>query len=227
MVISSSFILFLNRENPVFRAVLLMACGLITLWILIAGSLMFFYRERVKNFITNIKAGWQLKFFLFCAGLFLIEEMITTYMTNLAPFFGVKQGEAYITASANYFDVIIFHSGVAIIPMFLCWAWILKRRDFKPFSVFILFGLTGLLAECTFGLQHLAEFALWIFVYGLMIWLPVYTLPMRDNTKKPEWWLYPVMLVFPFVFSMPFLGIVGVIMKLAGHPNFHFPKVVP
>jgi hypothetical protein len=34
----------------------------------------------------------------------LMEEAITSSMTNLAPLFGVKIGEAYITASTNYFD---------------------------------------------------------------------------------------------------------------------------
>ena len=33
-------------------------------------------------------------------------------MTNCAPLFGVPFGQAYITASANYFDVVLYHSVV-------------------------------------------------------------------------------------------------------------------
>ena len=50
----------------------------------------------------------MVKFVLGCCGLpwLLLEEAITTLMTNCAPFLGVSIGQAYITASANYFDVV-------------------------------------------------------------------------------------------------------------------------
>lgn len=54
--------------------------------------------------------GWKKKFVVFATVLALIEEAITTTMTNLAPLFGVEIGEAYITASTNYVDVVLFHS---------------------------------------------------------------------------------------------------------------------
>ena len=37
---------------------------------------------------------WRIKFVLFATVLALIEEAIAVSMTNLAPFFGVKVGEA-------------------------------------------------------------------------------------------------------------------------------------
>jgi hypothetical protein len=46
-------------------------------------------------------------------------------------------------------------------------AVILSCYDFSPFAVFLLFGLTGTLAETTFGPQHLLEFGPWIFVYRI------------------------------------------------------------
>ena len=49
-----------------------------------------------------------------CILLAMLEEVVTTSMTNCAPLFGVKIGEAYITASSNYFDVILRHSVVGL-----------------------------------------------------------------------------------------------------------------
>jgi hypothetical protein len=36
-------------------------------------------------------------------------------------------------------------------PMFVAWAATLRRVDFRPNAVFLLFGLTGTLAEAGFG----------------------------------------------------------------------------
>ena len=76
----------------------------------------------------------------------LIEEVITTSMTNLAPLFGTTPVEAHITASTNYFTVVCFHSVVIIAPMFVAWAWMLSRWNFSPLKVLLLFGITGSLA---------------------------------------------------------------------------------
>jgi hypothetical protein len=64
-------------------------------------------------------------------------------MTNLAPLFGVKVGQAYITSSTNYLDVVALHSVVMFVPLFVGWAVTLSCYDFSPFAVFLLFGLTG------------------------------------------------------------------------------------
>jgi uncharacterized membrane protein YhdT len=154
----------------------------------------------------------------------MVEEAVTTGMTNLAPVFGVPIGAAYITASANYFDVVCFHSVVVFIPMFIAWAVILRSYDFSPNAVFLLFGLTGLTAEMSFsGAQAVTEFGLWIFVYGLMVYLPAYTLPVDRGAKKPPWWMYPAAVLLPVLFAIPVAVIVG-----AAHPiRIHFPPIPP
>ena len=58
-------------------------------------------------------------------------------MTNLAPWFGVKVGEAYITASTYYMDAVALPSVVMFVPMFVGWVVILMRYPFSPFSVFL------------------------------------------------------------------------------------------
>jgi hypothetical protein len=129
-----------------------------------------------------------------------LEEAITTTMTNLAPLFGVPVGSAFITASTNYLDVVMLHSVVVFIPMFVAWQWLLGRWRFTPFQVFVLFGITGTLAECTFGFEHLREFGMWIFVYGLMVWLPAYCVPADRPARPPRWWLFPLAVIIPFLF---------------------------
>jgi hypothetical protein len=202
-----------------------MAWGLIILWIFVGGTLMHRFRETIRAWVLKIRLDWRLKFILFATALALTEEAITTTMTNLAPLFGVKVGEAYITASTNYLDVVGLHSVVVFIPMFVGWAVILWRYDFSPFAVFVLFGLTGTLAEMSFGPQHALEFGMWIFVYGLMVYLPAYCVPTDRGARCPRWWHYPLAVVVPMLF-IPLIPL-PLIARLfyPNHPDIHFPPI--
>jgi hypothetical protein len=85
-------------NRPQARAVILMGWGLILLWIGVGGLLMCWFREGIGAFAAHLPLGWRWKFILFSTMLALGEEAITTTMTNLAPAFGVRPGEAFITA---------------------------------------------------------------------------------------------------------------------------------
>jgi hypothetical protein len=209
---------------PNTRAVLLMGTGLVVFWVLIGGLIMLWLRDRIRNLILGIKLDWRYKFVLFATFLALLEEAITTSMTNLAPFFGVPIGAAYITASSNYLDVVGLHSVIVFIPMFIGWAILLHRYDFSPNAVLLLFGITGIIAEASFsGIQAFTEFGLWIFVYGLMVYLPAYSLPTNRGAKQPRWYHYLIAVFFPVLFSIPIAVIIGLL-----HPiKIHFPPILP
>jgi hypothetical protein len=172
--------------NPVTRAQVDMTWGLVLLWVVVGGSAMYLLRDRVRASLARTRLGPRTEFFLFATGLVLLEEAVTTGMTNLAPEFGVKIGQAYITASANYLHVILFHSAVVIVPMFAAWAWLLGRYSFDPKAVALLYGVTGALAESlSFGLQNLVGAGLWILVYGLMVYLPAYCIAPIPTARRP------------------------------------------
>ena len=212
--------------NQRYRAVMGMAWGLILLWIFLDGTLMHRLRDPIRKAASTIRLEWRLKFILFATTLALVEEAITTSMTNLAPVFGVKVGEAYITASANYLDVVALHSVVVFVPLFVAWAVFLWRYNFTPFAVFVLFGLTGTLAEMSFGgPQQALGFGQWIFVYGLMVYLPSYCVPADRKARAPRWWHYPLAVVVPFLFIplVPLPLIAGWLYP--GHPKIHFPPI--
>ena len=40
----------------------------------------------------------------------------------------------------------------------------------------------------------------WVFVYGLMVYLPACTVPQDRPAKPPRWWSYPLAVVLPFPF---------------------------
>lgn len=225
LVVTTSLVTLVTWRSPHARAVIGMGWGLILLWIGVCGTLMHHYRAPINTVVQRIPLRWQWKFILFATALALLEEAITTTMTNLAPLFGVKVGEAYITASANYLDVVALHSVVVFIPMFVAWALILTRYNFSPFAVFLLFGLTGTLAEATSGLQHLREFGLWIFVYGLMVYLPACCVPRDRPTHPTRWWHYPLAIFVPFLFIplIPLPLIAGILYP--HHPKIHFPPI--
>ena len=218
LLLSTTLVTIFVFGNPIQRAVIGMGWGLIILWIFTIGPLMVRYRESIKGLVQGIKIRWQIKFIVFATLLALLEEAITVSMTNAAPLFGVKIGEAYITASTNYLDVVFFHSVIAFIPLFIGWAWVLTRYQFSPFEVFLLFGITGTLAEAGYGgIQHLREFGLWIFVYGLMIYLPAYTIPEERGAKPIRFWDYLIAIPYTYVVGIPFYILFGLMNHLIFH----------
>ena len=204
------------------RALILMADGLALFWIVIGGSLSYRFRDPATALIRRLPMAWQAKFILCATAMALLEEAVTTTMTNLAPLFGVPIGQAYITASTNYLDVVLGHSVIALVPMFAAWAWLLSRYDFRPAEAFLLFGLTGTLSETiTFGMQNLGMAGFWVCVYGLMVWLPAYALPTRPIARRPRAWHYLLALILPIFCAMP---VALIVMRL--HPiPVHFPPM--
>jgi hypothetical protein len=211
------------------QAIFGMMMGLVIFWIVLAGSLMYSFREPIRRFVLGIPLQWQVKFVLFCILLAMLEEAVTTSMTNLAPFFGVAYGAAYITASGDYWDVIFFHSVIVFVPMFIAWAWLLSRYQISPSAAFLCFGLTGVLAESiSFGLQNLMNAGFWVFVYGLMIYLPVYCLPDKREAREPRWGHYPLAVIFPILAAVIFIIGMEIVKSALGmppHPNIHFEAI--
>lgn len=224
LFLATALVYFSTADMPISHAVISMGAGLILLWVVICGSLMFLLRGKIKFLIQQIPVNWQIKFILFCIFMAMLEEAITTSMTNLAPIFGVEIGRAYITASANYFDVILHHSVIVFVPYYIVWAWILKRFDFSPFWVFLLYGLNGTFGESlTFGWQHLSEFALWIFVYGLMVYLPAYTIPDERGARPPKIWHGILSFILATVVGIAWAIMINLIFP--NHPGIHFPPI--
>jgi hypothetical protein len=213
-----AIVIYSGEKNPDKRAILSMGLSLIFIWCISGGIIMRLARDRFIKSVTQLRIGWQLRFVLLCIAMALIEEAVTTSLTNAAPLFGAVTSTARITSSTNYFKVIS-GSVVAFIPLFICWAWLLGRYDFKPLEVVLLFGLTGTLAESiTFGSQHLAEVGMWVFVYGLMVYLPVYSIPATRNVRPTRWYHWIVAIFLPLVFIIPFVIylIIAVVKKIIG-----------
>ncbi|HSO12184.1 MAG TPA: hypothetical protein VLT51_07400 [Anaerolineales bacterium] len=224
LLLSTTLVYIATTGDRILHAVISMGLGLIVLWVLAGGTLMYVLRDRVKNLVLRVPLHWQVKFVLFATLLAMVEEAVTTSMTSLAPLFGAEIGEAYITASSNYFDVILHHSVIAFVPWFMAWAWILKRYDFSPFWVFLLTGLNGLFAESlTFGWEHLNEFALWIFVYGLMVYLPACTIPAERGAVPPKPYHAVLAFLLPFLVGIPWATLVNLLFP--NHPAIHFPPI--
>ena len=191
------------------RAIILMADGLILFWIIVGGSLTPMLRRWLAPKLTAIPIDWRVRFVLLCTAMALLEEVITTTMTNLAPVFGTTPEEAHITASTNYFVVVCFHSVVVFVPMFIAWALMLSWWEFSPLKVLLLFGITGSIAEASIQPSNLIG-GFWVFVYGLMVYLPACTVPEDRPAKSPRWWSYPLAVVLPF----PFVVLAGPVVLL-------------
>jgi hypothetical protein len=190
-----------GRED---RAIIGMTWGLITIWIITAGSLMHRHRQRLAVLVNRLPGSPGVQFVTAATLLAMVEEMVTTGMSNLAPLFGVERGSVMITASTNYFDVILRNSVVVFVPMFVVWAWLLNRYEIRPALALLLFGLTGTLAEVfSSGPQHLLGIGIWTYVYGLMIYVP--SVAFRRTSPRPRRLTFfaPVAVVLPLLAAAP------------------------
>ncbi|MBW2989130.1 hypothetical protein KY358_02300 [Candidatus Woesearchaeota archaeon] len=217
VVIVSSIVL--SGDNGHDKAVIKMGLGLIIIWVIIGGTIMFKLKERIRKAVLKIPLSWKIKFIVFATFLALVEEAITTTMTNLAPVFGSRIGEAYITVSANYLHVVLFHSVIAFLGMFIVWSLLLSKYDFSPNSVFLLFGLTGTIAEISINPTAIIS-GFWFFVYGLMVYLPAYSLPKERQAKKPKFFSYIIAILSPLVLGGILVGIANMIRINLGIPFF-------
>ena len=146
----------------------------------------------------------------------LLEETIAVTLTNLAPWFGSQPGKAYVTASSNYVHVVLFHSVFPlIVPWIIAWAWLLDRYDFSPGQVLLLFGLLGTLAESTLDPAALVA-GFWFFVYGLMVFLPAYSIPSSRRVRRPGWQAYCATIVVPIISCIPALFLAGITREALG-----------
>ena len=139
-------VVILSKDpDPDHRAIIKMAIGLILIWCVRGGLVMYRFRDSFVAGVNRIPLGWRTRFVLLCIIFAMLEEAVTTSLTNLAPLLGGVTDAARITASRNYLDVVLKHSVIVFVPFFLCWGWFLSRYDFRPIEVLFLFGLNGTL----------------------------------------------------------------------------------
>jgi hypothetical protein len=205
---------FLNvfSGDPHARARVLMGFFLVLFWCLGFGLLSYYKRDQFKRLFTAIRMPWQIKFIVCAIVLAMLEEVVTVSLTNAAPLLGSQTGKAMVTVSTNYAEVVFLNSVWPVfVPWILAWAVLLSRYDFPANHVFLLFGLLGSIAETHFGISALIA-GFWFFVYGLMVYLPAYSLPPR-KTVPPRWWHYGYALLLPFLFMLPWGLFYALIVK--------------
>ena len=190
-----------NTWSPNDLAIIKMWIWLFIIWWIIWWFFQFALKNIIKKIVHMTPEKWKMKFFVMCVLLVSIEEFIAVIMTNNAENFWWEVGKAYITASSNYFEVIFLHSIIVFLPMFYSWVVLLKKYSFSASQALFFFGVSWIIWEIFMNPIALISW-FWIFIYWLMIALPVYCLPKRD-VKKPWFFAYIQALVLPTLFSLP------------------------
>ncbi|MDE2312268.1 MAG: hypothetical protein KGJ93_04265 [Patescibacteria group bacterium] len=219
-------VVFLTAQSQITKATLGMGLGLVLIWVGLGGWLSYKFKNSVKRLFSTLPGSPAWKFFLFSLTLAMLEEAIAVLMTNTAPLYGLGLGQAYITASTNYWDTIFGHSVILFLPQFAVWALILKRYNFKPLQVMLLFGLTGTLMEASLsGGSGLLEAGMWVFVYGLMMYLPAYCLPKNPLAKPLRWYHFPLAVILPLL-SIPLAAPLLILLR-AVRPSINHSLLRP
>lgn len=209
------------KDSAALRAVILMGETLFIIWVLMGGILQKKFQKNYMEKLASIHPYPVWHFVIMATTLACVEEGFAVLITNLAPFYGVRVGEAYITASANYFTVILLHSVIVFIPMFIVLGHLLRRYDISPFRAFLLFGLVGVVAETSFsGSAAILGAPFWILVYGLMVYLPAHTFT-RFERKKLSLFLYPILIVI-IAFSAAVTAWIPAVLNV---PKTEFPPI--
>lgn len=220
-------VLTFRRQQVRLAALLGMTLGLYLLWVAIGGVACWRLGGPVRRWGEQHKPYWIVRFFLASLAMGMTEESVTTLMTNLAPLFRVRVGEVYITASSNYWDVILGHSLIVIAPTFLAWCYLLKRYWFQPAAVFLLFGLTGTFMETIYGgLGQLVQIGMWMLVYGLMVYLPACSVPSTRSGRRPEFRHCLLAVVLPFAFMPLCIPILFLIRAIRPSAALQFPPIL-
>lgn len=210
-------------ENEKLGVMAKMLWGVNLLWIAAFGVVSLSLRERVAALGEDLR--WRAVWFFGGATVMaLLGEAVTTAMTNCAPFFGAEIGEVYITASANYLDVVIFHSVVVMLPQFAILGWLLQRYNLSPFAVFLCYGFTGYFNEALFAGPNPLMLAQWILIYGLFVFLPAALFLRKMDRKTLPWYGYPLIVVLPIFASIPLVALLLLVIA-PGHPGIHFPPM--
>ncbi|MBI5957117.1 MAG: hypothetical protein HY866_00180 [Chloroflexi bacterium] len=213
----AAVIMLSDDTSPDDRAIILMAGGLLVFWVILGGLIQRRGRDRFVRWANRLPFGWRVRFVLLCILMALIEEAITTGMTNLGPWLGAESDKAAITASKNYLEVVLLNSVIVFVPMYIAWAWMLARWAFRPVEVLLLYGITGCVAESiSFGPQNLIMLGMWVYVYGLMVWLPAHTVPPDRSAHPPRWWHWPLAVILPIVATIPFVPVVLLVRAIIG-----------
>lgn len=197
-------VLYENWSDSRARAIMAMAIGLYLIWCVGAGLLIWRFRDRVRDLFHRVPGNPWLKFFFLCLILVLLEEVVTTTMTNLAPVFGSQVGVAFITGSANYFEVVLWHSVVAIFPGFIAWAFLVRWVAVHPNTAYLVYGLQGVMGEVMYdGPHQAAAFAFWIAVYGPILYLPAYCVYGLGDRRRPRFRHFAAVFAASIVLTVP------------------------
>ena len=63
-------------------------------------------------------------------------------------------------------------------------------------------------------------FAMWIFIYGLMGYLPIYCIPTERGARKPHWYKHLLVILAVFLIAIPLLiPIVYLLVNVLQHPT--------
>jgi len=214
-----SWLLSYSNSDRVLKSASAMLGALFFIWVIVFGFIQYKYREIIVKFAKGIISGRKLRFILFAIVLMLIEEAIAVSITNFAPFFGSNIGDAYLTASGSYLDVIFFHSVIVTIPMFIVLALLVKKLSISASHVFLLFGITGWITEIIFGgIVNIFMVGIWIPIYGLMVYLPALSIEKKGAKSRPSVLEYTGIIILPYLVSIP----VAYLILLSGHPVIHF-----
>ena len=190
-------------------------------FIIIVGLPVWIYREKIKKKLV----GWEMnrlgKFLILGYGVVLFEEIFAALFNHLSEGFNFM---LYLERVGQFWMFNIF----AFTGFYFAWYFLLNRYKYSYTEVFFIAGSFGLFSEGVIfaifsnPIGFIFMTPLVIFVYGLMIPLPMLSIGLKGKKELRSWMKYVLSLLVIFLFSV--IPIAILVMLRANFPGF-FPPV--
>ncbi len=165
------------------------------------GLPIWIHRDKIKYKLENWKLNKLTKFLILGYGTVLFEEVFAALFNHLSEGFNFI---LYLQRIGQFWAFNIF----AFTGFYFAWYFLLKRYKYSYKEVFFVAGVLGLFAEgVIYGIfaNPLYVFfmtPIMIFVYGLMITLPMLSIGLAGKKELHPLIKYPLSLLVMFLFSI-------------------------
>ena len=202
----------LTSPDPVTRAIAGMALGLFLFWIVLGGALIVLRKRACPAPVRRALASpCRVRH-----SPALLEEAVTTTATSTAPLWVSRSADLHHRLGNYLSRALSRHRLCADVHRLGGWATLRLLA-----AIFILYGCTGRLPRRNLRRAKPVGLGFWVYVYGLMIYLPVCAVPPDRGARKPGVWACLLALILPILAAIP----VALIILTLNPPQHAFAPI--
>ncbi len=181
------------------------------LWVIGVGGYVYRNHVALEQRFQSWNIGPFKKFMMLGIGVILTEEVFASTSMHLMRYVTTGNFSTYFHDVSQFWALNL----LALPGMIIAWYFLLRRYAYTKKEIFILAGLFGLFSEKIY--LHVVAYPLFgwllivptVFTYGVIISIPALSLNHTQGKQSHPIIRYTLGLIVPFIFSIPFIGILA------------------